>query len=231
MALTQEDLQKIKQEKLAALRRAFKSIDKQLNQTNSVYMLQDNPLKDIEVISTGSLMVDAATGIGGIPLGKVVSIGGLESSGKSLLALRTIAQAQKKGYVCAFLDLEQSFSPSWAALQGVNVNELVLSQPTIMEDTFNIIIGLIKTGALSLVVVDSISSLVPRAELEDDIEKQHMALVARGLSKFLKIVVPLCAEYNCTLFTISQLRNTMNLYGPSYQIMGGKIRTHVINTL
>ena len=221
MTITKEELQKIKQEKLATLKRAFKNIDKITGVENSVYILKDRPLEKVEAISTGSLTLDCALGIGGIPRGRIVECSGLESSGKSLLALRTIAQAQANNMFTAYIDIEQTFDRSWAQLQGVNVDDLIVSQPTTMEQAFKIVTELVNTKVVDLIVIDSIGALLPEQELEDAIEKQHMALIARGLSKFLRIINPLCAQNNCTLFCINQVRATMNMYGPAYTTTGG----------
>lgn len=219
--MTKDDLQKIKQDKLNAVRRAFKNIDKIVGVNNAVYTLKEKPFEQVDVIPTGSVMLDCALQVGGIPRGRIIECSGVPSSGKTLIALRTIAQAQKMGLVCAYIDSEQSFDNQWSILQGVNTDELLLSQPATMEQTFKIIIELIKTESVDLIVLDSIGSLLPEQELDDNIDKQHMALVARGLSKFLRIVNPLCAQTGCCLFCINQLRASMSLYGPAYTTTGG----------
>ena len=224
MAITQEELQKIKSQKLAAVRKAFKLIDKTVGKSNSVYLLQDKPFETVPTFPSGSLMLDIALGVGGIPLGRCMEVYGQESGGKTLCMLRAIGEAQKQGLICGFVDCEQTFSPDWARKNGVNTDELILSQPDSMEDAFNVIDGLIDTGAVSFIVLDSVASLVPEQELENDIGKQTIALVARGMSAFLRRITPKAARNNCTVAFINQIRDNVGvMYGALSVTPGGSV--------
>lgn len=223
MALTSEELQKIKSQKLAALRRSFKNIDKVVGKTNSVYFLQDQPFETVKTFSSGSLMLDIALGTNGIPLGRIIECYGNFSSGKTTIMLKAIAEAQKQGLITAFIDAEQSFSPQWAAKLGVNIKELILAQPDSMEDAFNVIDGLIDSGYVSFIVLDSVASLVPQQELDNDIGKQTIALIARGMSAFLRRITPKTAKNNCSVAFINQIRdNVAIMYGETSTTPGGK---------
>ena len=221
--LTKEQLDKIKREKLATIRRAFKLIDKANGKANSAYLLQDKSFEQPPSFSTGSLMLDIATGIGGIGLGRVIESYGKPSSGKTMLMLKSIANAQKAGYICAFIDQEQTFDPTWAQKLGVQLDELILSQPDSMEEAFRVIDGLIDSEVVSFIVLDSVAALVPEAELEDDISKQNIALIARGMSKFLRRITPKCARNNCTVAFINQTRDNVGImYGNPVTTGGGQ---------
>lgn len=217
-----ETMDQIKQNKLAALKNIFKNIDKKTGDTNSVFLLKDKNVGDIQSFSSGSMMLDIALGCNGIPLGRLIEISGLESSGKSLTMLKAVAEAQKAGYICAWLDCEQTYAPDFAAKFHVNNDELLLAQPENLENAFIIIEELVQSGMVNFIVLDSISSVGTKAELEAEIGKNNIGLVARATSAFLRRINPQLAKNNCTLAIISQLRaNIGMLYGPQYNTTSG----------
>ena len=177
-----ETMDQIKQNKLAALKNIFKNIDKKTGDTNSVFLLKDKNVGDIQSFSSGSMMLDIALGCNGIPLGRLIEISGLESSRKSLTMLKAVAEAQKAGYICAWLDCEQTYAPDFAAKFHVNNDELLLAQPENLENAFIIIEELVQSGMVNFIVLDSISSVGTKAELEAEIGKNNIGLVARATS-------------------------------------------------
>ena len=211
MALTKEELQKIKSEKLRAVKNAFRSIEKTTGVKNCVFLLKDRPVEKVATFPSGSIMLDIALGVGGIALGRIYEVYGAESSGKTLTMLKAIGEAQKQGLVCAFIDYEQTFSPDWAQKLGVDTDELILSQPDYMEQGMEVIDGLIDCGAVDFIVVDSVAAMVPKEELENDIGKQSIALIARGMSKFLRRITPSTAKNNCSVAFINQIRDNVGV--------------------
>ena len=220
--ITSDTLNQIKQKKLATIKNIFKDIDKKTGDTNSVFLLKDRQIGDIQSFSSGSMMLDIALGCNGIPLGRLIEISGLEASGKSLTMLKAVAEAQKAGYICAWLDCEQTYSPDFAAKFGVCNEELLLAQPDNLENTFIIIEELVQTGMVNFIVLDSISSVGTKAEIEAEIGKNNIGLVARATSSFLRRINPQLARNNCTLAIISQLRANIGvLYGNPYTTTSG----------
>ncbi len=164
-----------------SLANAVSQIEKQFGK-GSVMRLGDNQaMTDIPVISTGSIALDMALGIGGLPMGRVVEIYGPESSGKTTLTLSVIAQAQKKGMTCAFVDAEHALDPIYAQKLGVNIDDLLVSQPDSGEQALEITDMLVRSGAVDVVVIDSVAALTPKAELEGEMGESHMALTSVGL--------------------------------------------------
>ncbi|HUZ32292.1 MAG TPA: recombinase RecA, partial [Xanthobacteraceae bacterium] len=177
---------------------------------------------DIEVVSTGSLGLDIALGIGGLPRGRVVEIYGPESSGKTTLALQVIAEAQKAGGACAFIDAEHALDPGYAKKLGVNVDELLISQPDAGEQALEIADTLVRSGALDVLVVDSVAALVPRAELEGEMGESHMGLHARLMSQALRKLTGSIARSRTMVIFINQIRMKIGvMFGNPETTTGG----------
>ena len=206
-----------------ALEVTFAQIDKQYG-SGSVMLLGENPVAKISAISTGSLQIDYAIGVGGVPRGRIVEIYGPESSGKTTLALQTIAQAQKAGGICAFIDAEHALDPNYAANLGVNVKELIISQPDYGEQALDIAEMLIRSGALDIIVVDSVAALVPKAELDGDMGDAHVGLQARLMSQALRKLTSIVHKSNCILIFINQVRQNISTmaFGTKETTTGGK---------
>jgi len=171
-----------------------------------IMKLGDVKRVDIEAIPTGAVSLDIALGIGGIPRGRVIEIYGPESSGKTTLTLHIIANAQKAGGVAAFIDAEHALDPEYAKKIGVNINDLLISQPDNGEQALDIVDALVVSGAISVIVVDSVAALVPRAEIEGDMGDQHMGRQARLMSQALRKLTSIVAKSNCTVIFINQIR-------------------------
>ncbi|MEC9479499.1 MAG: recombinase RecA, partial [Pseudomonadota bacterium] len=171
--------------KSKALTAAVGQIEKQFGK-GAIMRLGDNQAMDIEAISTGSLTIDIALGIGGLPCGRVVEIYGPESSGKTTLTLQVIAEAQRKGKTCAFVDAEHALDPVYAEKLGVNIDELLVSQPDTGEQALEICDMLVRSGAVDVVIVDSVAALTPKAEIEGDMGDSHVGLQARLMSQALR---------------------------------------------
>ena len=172
-------------EKLKALKLTIDKIDKDYGK-GSVMMMGDKPEKEMEVISTGSIGLDVALGVGGLPRGRVVEIYGPESSGKTTIATHVIAEAQKKGGICAIIDAEHAFDSAYAQKLGVDVDNLLISQPDYGEQALEIADRLILSGAVDVVVIDSVAALVPKSELEGEMGDSKMGLHARLMSQALR---------------------------------------------
>ena len=171
-----------------------------------IMKLGDIKRVDVESIPTGSVSLDIALGIGGIPRGRVIEIYGPESSGKTTLTLHIIANAQKAGGTAAFIDAEHALDPEYAKKIGVNINDLLISQPDNGEQALDIVDALVASGAISVIVVDSVAALVPRAEIEGDMGDQHMGRQARLMSQALRKLTSIVAKSNCTVIFINQIR-------------------------
>ncbi|MSP59189.1 MAG: recombinase RecA, partial [Myxococcales bacterium] len=192
-------------EKLKAIGAAIAAIEKQFGK-GSIMPLGGPEIVDIPVISTGSLGLDLALGVGGIPRGRVVEIFGPESSGKTTLTLHAIAAAQRAGGVCAFIDAEHALDVGYAKRLGVDLGSLLISQPDCGEQALEITDQLVRSGAIDLIVVDSVAALTPRAEIEGDMGDAHMGLQARLMSQALRKLTGVCAKQNTTVIFINQLR-------------------------
>ncbi len=201
-----------KDSKDKALQAALKEIDKKFGK-NVVMKLGDMEIEKIGAISTGSISLDIALGVGGVPEGRVIEIYGPESSGKTTLALQTIAEAQKKGYRCAFIDAEHALDAIYARNLGVDVENLYLSQPDYGEQALAIIDTMARSGAFDMIVVDSVAALVPKAEIEGEIEDQQVGVQARLMSKSLRRLVSVLHDMNVTVMFINQLRMKIGVVG------------------
>jgi recombination protein RecA len=183
---------------------------------------QGGEIAEIETISTGSLGLDIALGIGGLPRGRIVEIYGPESSGKTTLALQVVAQAQKNGGTCAFVDAEHALDPAYARKLGVNLDELLISQPDAGEQALEIVDTLVRSGALDVLVVDSVAALVPRAELEGEMGDSHMGLHARLMSQALRKLTSSISKSNCMVIFINQIRMKIGvMFGNPETTTGG----------
>ena len=195
-----------------SLELAIKQLNKEFGQ-GSVMKLGDKEIVKIPSISTGSIAIDKALGIGGIPQGRIVEVYGPESSGKTTLTLQTIAEAQKMGMICAFIDVEHALDPIYAKNLGVDTDNLIVSQPSSGEEALDIVEGLLNSGAVSLIVIDSVSALVPRVELEGDMGQSHVGIQARLMSQALRKLTPKLQKNNTTLFFINQIRMKIGMMG------------------
>lgn len=189
----------------------------------SVMVLGDRPNTDVEPLSSGSILLDDCLGIGGYPKGRIVEIYGPESSGKTTLALTAIAETQKAGGRCAFVDAEQSIDPIYAKKLGVNIDELILSQPNSGEEALQIVEMLAHSGKFSLIVVDSVAALVPQAEVDGLMTDSSIGLLARLMSKALRKITAVLNKGNCTVIFINQLREKVGvIYGNPEVTTGGR---------
>ncbi|HVI59264.1 MAG TPA: recombinase RecA [Luteimonas sp.] len=199
--------------KKRALSAALTQIEKQYGK-GSVMRMGDRVAEVVPVIPTGSLLLDTALGIGGLPRGRVVEIYGPESSGKTTLTLQTVAQCQKMGGVCAFIDAEHALDPGYAAKLGVNVEDLLVSQPDTGEQALEIADMLVRSNAVDMVVVDSVAALTPRAEIEGEMGDQLPGLQARLMSQALRKLTGNIKRSNCMVFFINQLRMKIGVMMP-----------------
>lgn len=205
-----------------ALEAALAQIEKQHGR-GSVMRLGDEVRQPIEVIPTGSIALDVALGIGGLPRGRVVEIYGPESSGKTTVALHVIANAQAAGGICAFIDAEHALDPDYAAKLGVNTDELLVSQPDNGEQALEIADTLVRSGALALVVIDSVAALTPRAEIEGEMGDSHVGLQARLMSQALRKMTGALSNAGTTAIFINQLREKIGVFfGNPETTTGGK---------
>ncbi|MEM0912939.1 MAG: recombinase RecA [Pseudomonadota bacterium] len=195
----------MKDNKSQALSAALGQIEKQFGK-GSIMRLGDNQAMDIDSISTGSLSIDIALGIGGLPCGRVVEIYGPESSGKTTLTLQVIAEAQKVGKTCAFVDAEHALDPVYAEKLGVNINDLLVSQPDTGEQALEICDMLVRSGAVDVVIVDSVAALTPKAEIEGDMGDSHVGLQARLMSQALRKLTANIKRSNTLCIFINQIR-------------------------
>jgi recombination protein RecA len=193
-------------EKGKALEAALSQIERAFGKGSIMRMGAKTAMEDIEVISTGSLGLDMALGIGGVPKGRIIEIYGPESSGKTTLALHIIAEAQKKGGTCAFIDAEHALDPGYGRKLGVNVDDLLISQPDGGEQALEIADTLVRSGAIDVLVVDSVAALVPKAELEGEMGDSHMGLHARLMSQALRKLTGTVSRSNCLLIFLNQIR-------------------------
>ncbi|MEG0826107.1 MAG: recombinase RecA [Bacilli bacterium] len=197
-------------------------IEKQFGK-GSVMKLGDNEHREIDVISSGSISLDIALGIGGYPKGRIIEIYGPESSGKTTFALHAIAEAQKKGGRVAFIDAENSLDPQYASKLGVNINELLLSQPDNGEQALEICEALVRSGAISIVVIDSVAALVPQAEIEGEMGDSHVGLQARLMSQALRKLAAVINKTNTIAIFINQLREKVGvMFGNPEVTPGGR---------
>ena len=205
-----------------ALEEALKGIEKTFGK-GSIMRLGERPHVDVDVIPSGSILLDQALGVGGYPKGRIVEIYGPESSGKTTLALEAIAQAQKKGGRAAFIDAEHSIDPEYAAKLGVDIDELILSQPDNGEQALEITERLAESGAIDIIVVDSVAALVPQAEIEGTMTDNQVGLQARLMSKGLRKIAGMLNKTGTVVIFINQLREKVGvLYGNPETTTGGR---------
>ncbi len=209
-------------DKEKALEQALAHIDRAFGKGSVMKLGQNTNAVQIEAISTGSLGLDIALGIGGLPKGRVVEIYGPESSGKTTLALHVIAEAQKKGGICAFVDAEHALDPSYARKLGVDVDELLISQPDTGEQALEIADTLVRSGAIDVLVIDSVAALTPRAELEGEMGDIHVGLQARLMSQALRKLTGSIAKSGCMVIFINQIRMKIGvMFGSPETTSGG----------
>ncbi len=205
-----------------ALDMAIKQIEKQFGK-GSVMRLGDAPIARMETISTGSLGLDHALGVGGLPRGRIVEIYGPESSGKTTLAIHVIAEAQKLGGTCVFIDAEHAFDPVYGAKLGVQIDNLVISQPDTGEQALEICDMLVRSGAVDVVVIDSVAALVPRAEIEGEMGDTHVGLQARLMSQALRKLTGTISRTQTVLIFINQIREKIGvMFGNPETTSGGR---------
>ncbi len=209
-------------DKKKALESALAQIERQFGKGSIMKLGQDSAVMDIESTSTGSLGLDIALGIGGLPKGRIVEIYGPESSGKTTLTLHVVAEEQKKGGVCAFVDAEHALDPQYAKKLGVDLDELLISQPDTGEQALEIVDTLVRSGAVSLIVVDSVAALVPKSEIEGDMGDMQMGSQARLMSQAMRKLTASIGRSNCMVIFINQIRMKIGvMFGSPETTTGG----------
>ncbi len=207
--------------KQKALEAAMEQIERQFGK-GAIMRLGQGELEDIEAIPTGSLSLDLALGVGGLPMGRIIEIYGPESSGKTTLTLELIAQAQKLGKVCAFIDAEHALDPIYAKKLGVQIEDVFISQPDTGEQALDICETLVRSGGIDVVVIDSVAALVPKAEIEGDMGDNHVGLQARLMSQALRKLTGVIKQANCMVVFINQLRMKIGvMFGNPETTTGG----------
>ncbi|WP_374505916.1 recombinase RecA [Flavobacterium sp.] len=210
-----------KEAKLKALQLTLDKLDKTYGK-GTVMKMGDKAIEEVEVISSGSLGVDLALGVGGYPKGRIIEIYGPESSGKTTLTLHAIAEAQKAGGIAAFIDAEHAFDRHYAEKLGVNIEDLIISQPDNGEQALEIAENLIRSGAIDIVVIDSVAALTPKSEIEGEMGDSKMGLHARLMSQALRKLTGTISKTNCTVFFINQLREKIGvMFGNPETTTGG----------
>lgn len=210
-----------KNKKQELLDQVIKNIEKEYGK-GAVMILGEAAVVEVPVIATGSLSLDIATGIGGYPRGRIIEIFGPESSGKTTLALHAIAEAQKKGGMAAFIDVEHAFDRTYASRLGIKVDQLVISQPDYAEQALEIAESLVRSSAIDILVVDSVAALVPRSEIEGDMGDSHMGLQARLMSQALRKLTAAVSKSQTTMIFINQLRSKIGvMFGSPETTTGG----------
>ncbi len=221
MALKEEEKTAVSDERQKALKLAIDKIEKDFGK-GAIMKLGDKPAVSVETIPTGALALDVALGVGGIPRGRIIEVYGPESSGKTTLAQHIVAECQKKGGIAAFVDAEHALDPEYARNLGVNIDELLISQPDTGEQALDITEELVRSGAVDIIVVDSVAALVPKAEIEGSMEDQQMGLQARLMSKALRKLTGIIGKTNTTVIFINQLRQKIGvMYGNPETTTGG----------
>ena len=205
-----------------SLKEALKSIEKQYGK-GAVMLLGNEPEQKLDVISTGSIALDNALGVGGYPKGRIIEIYGPESSGKTTFALHAVAEAQKDGGYAAFIDAEHALDPKYAKSLGVNIDDLVLSQPDSGEQALEIADALIKSGAIDIIVIDSVAALVPEAEINGEMGDSHVGLQARLMSQAMRKLSGIISKTKCVAIFINQIREKVGvMYGNPETTPGGR---------
>lgn len=223
MAVTKGKKQENVSDKDKALEAALMQITKQYGQGAVMKLGDDNAALNVEAISTGSISLDLATGIGGVPKGRITEVYGPESSGKTTLTLHIVAEAQKAGGRAAFIDAEHALDPEYAKSLGVNLDELLVSQPDSGEQALEICEMLVRSGALDIVVIDSVAALVPKSEIQGEMGDTHVALQARLMSQALRKMTGVINKSNCAVIFINQLREKVGvMFGNPEVTTGGR---------
>ncbi|SUD89987.1 recombinase RecA [Psychrobacter phenylpyruvicus] len=208
--------------KAKALKAALGQIEKQFGKNTIMHLGDNSAALDVDVVSTGSLGLDIALGIGGLPKGRIIEIYGPESSGKTTLTLQAIAECQKQGGTCAFIDAEHALDPIYARKLGVNTDDLLVSQPDNGEQALEITDMLVRSGALDMIVIDSVAALTPRAEIEGEMGDSHMGLQARLMSQALRKITGNAKRSNCMVIFINQIRMKIGvMFGSPETTTGG----------
>jgi len=209
-------------DKQKALDSALAQIERQFGKGSIMKLGADNPVQEIESTSTGSLGLDIALGIGGLPKGRIIEVYGPESSGKTTLTLHCVAEEQKKGGVCAFVDAEHALDPTYAKKLGVDLDELLISQPDTGEQALEIVDTLVRSGAVSMVVVDSVAALTPKSELEGDMGDSNVGVQARLMSQAMRKLTGSISRSKCTVVFINQIRMKIGvMFGSPETTTGG----------
>ncbi len=209
--------------KNVALKTALAQIEKEFGKGSVMKLGEASANRNIEAIPTGSLGVDLALGIGGVPKGRIIEIFGPESSGKTTLALHVVAEVQKAGGIAGYIDAEHALDPAYAEIIGVDINELYISQPDDGEQALEIAEAMVRSGAIEVIVVDSVAALVPRAEIEGEMGDSHVGLQARLMSQALRKITGIAHKTNCTIIFINQLREKIGIsYGSPETTTGGR---------
>ena len=221
MAVKEEQPIAVSEERNKALKLAIEKIEKDFGK-GSIMKLGDKPAVNVEAIPTGSLALDIALGIGGVPRGRIIEVYGPESSGKTTLAQHIVAECQKRGGIAAYVDAEHALDPEYARNLGVDIDNLLISQPDTGEQALAITEELVRSGAVDVVVVDSVAALVPKAEIDGSMEDQQMGLQARLMSKALRKLTGVIGKTNTTVIFINQLRMKIGvMYGNPETTTGG----------
>lgn len=211
-----------KEEKLKALEVAVGEIKEKFGE-GSIMKLGEARRVDVDAVPTGALSLDLALGVGGLPKGRVIEIYGPESSGKTTVALHTVAQAQKRGGLCAFVDAEHALDPEYAKRIGVKIDDLLISQPDTGEQALDIVESLVRSAAVDVIVIDSVAALTPRAEIEGEMGQQHMGLQARLMSQALRKLTAIVAKSGTVVIFINQIRMKIGIiFGNPEETPGGK---------
>ncbi|MFD1797585.1 recombinase RecA [Paracoccus aurantiacus] len=220
--MSDTNMDKRSADKQKALDSALAQIERQFGKGSIMKLGADNPVAEIEATSTGSLGLDIALGIGGLPKGRIIEIYGPESSGKTTLTLHCIAEEQKKGGVCAFVDAEHALDPQYARKLGVNLDELLISQPDTGEQALEIVDTLVRSGAVSMVVVDSVAALTPKSEIEGDMGDAQVGAQARLMSQAMRKLTASIGRSNCMVVFINQIRMKIGvMFGNPETTSGG----------
>ncbi|MCR4811998.1 MAG: recombinase RecA [Bacteroidales bacterium] len=219
--MAKDDVDALKQEKLKILQSTLDKIEKNYGK-GSIMKLGDRPDESLEVIPTGSIALDAALGVGGFPKGRVIEIYGPESSGKTTLAIHVIAEAQKKGGIAAFIDAEHAFDSFYAKKLGVDIENLLVSQPDNGEQALEIADNLIRSGAIDIIVIDSVAALTPKAEIDGEMGDSKMGLQARLMSQAMRKLTATISKTGCCCIFINQLREKLGvMFGNPETTTGG----------
>ena len=210
-------------EKIKALESALQQIEKQYGKGSVMKLGDTGANMNVEVVTSGSLSLDAALGLGGFPKGRIVEIYGPESSGKTTVALHAVAEVQKRGGIAGFIDAEHALDPVYAANIGVDINNLYISQPDNGEQALEITETMVRSGAVDIVIVDSVAALVPKAEIEGDMGDSHVGLQARLMSQALRKLTAVISKSNCIVIFINQLREKVGvMFGNPETTTGGR---------